>query len=414
MKNVLFVSSFLPFPLHSGGNQAIFNGMYALKDDINIFLAFPESYETPHIAEKEEFIKRFDGRVTLLPYTWAPVSSGQKRLDTIYRFKYNVKKIISGGRIKEHSGVFRYEDWLPQLLPQPEAFISHVNDIITTYKIDIVQCEMLGTAFFPLVFPPHVKTIFVEHEIGFVRKELQLSSLGDKSLQGTAHLEINKMLEASLLNKFDTVVSLSEDDTRKLRNAGVTSNILTSFAVVNTKNDSPLESEFGNVLSFVGPEWHPSNVIGLTWFLENCWGHLLNKLPEMQLHIVGRWSKERRSIFERKYQNVQFLGYVDDLASAIRNTIMIVPITIGSGIRMKILEACAVGVPVVTTTIGVEGLPLTHEKDCFVADSADSFVSSILRLQDKKVRMSCVQSAREVISEKYSVASLRANRLCLY
>ena len=99
---------------------------------------------------------------------------------------------------------------------------------------------------------------------------------------------------------------------------------------------------------------------------------------------------------------------------AIRGTIMIVPLKIGSGIRMKILEAAQLEVPVVATPVGAEGLPVKDDEHAFITDDAETFVDDIFKLQDIALQKSFVCNMKEVIEKNYSMAALKENRSSLY
>ena len=89
---------------------------------------------------------------------------------------------------------------------------------------------------------------------------------------------------------------------------------------------------------------------------------------------------------------------------------MIVPITVGSGIRMKILEACVNGVPVISTSVGAEGLPLIDGEDCLIANTPENFINSILKMKDKNLRMQIIHKSMKKIIELYSFDTLKRNR----
>ena len=411
MKNVLFVLPFFPYPFISGGHQAIFNGINAVRDNVNVFITYCEYPEYQMIAEKAEFAKATDNKVSVLPFILPSSSKGDRLLNIIYRIKYRFKRLISGKNISpKHDD---YGEWNNQFFDINGPFLDHINALIEQYNIDIVQCEMLEMS--PVVFalPQQVKKIFVEHEIGFVRKQLCLDVKGDKSALGAVQLGMNKSLEVELLNKFDVVVTLSSIDTNKLIEAGVTTKIHTSFAIVNSSIRKSISSHFSNTLVFIGPEWHPSNKAGLLWFLENCWDMLMSS-GQYELNVIGNWRPETAKEIESKYSGVHFLGFVKDLTSVMQNTIMIVPITIGSGIRMKILEACSFGIPFVSTSVGMEGLPFTTEKDCLIADTPEMFVQSIISLKDDNKRKMIIDSAQSIVQSYYSLNSLALNRMLCY
>ena len=93
---------------------------------------------------------------------------------------------------------------------------------------------------------------------------------------------------------------------------------------------------------------------------------------------------------------------------------MIVPITIGSGIRMKILEAASMGIPFVSTTVGAEGIPVKDSHDCFLTDNPETFVDDIIKLQDNVLKLQFIQNANKMVWENYSLKELRKNRLGIY
>ena len=227
-------------------------------------------------------------------------------------------------------------------------------------------------------------------------------------------MTISLRCEIGLLNAFDDVITLSSVDTEKLLQAGTTANIHTSLAVVNTSHDKLLSTQRSNVLSFVGPDCNLPNIAGLKWFLDNVWGKLLQKDARYELQIIGRWSPERISELLKGQERVKYLGFVEDLASVLKDTVMIVPITVGSGIRMKILEAASMGIPFVTTSVGVEGIPVENEVHCLVADTPECFCDAILKLQDGALRTRLATNANRLVTERFTLNALRNNRLNIY
>jgi glycosyltransferase involved in cell wall biosynthesis len=175
------------------------------------------------------------------------------------------------------------------------------------------------------------------------------------------------------------------------------------------------EEKIRKVLSYVGPEMHYPNYDGIMWFLENCWPLLQAKDQEYTMQIIGLWSEQTATELAEKYHNkVKCVGFVDDLGEALSGTTMIVPLNIGSGIRMKILEAAQLNVPVVTTSVGGEGLPLKDGENSYVADEPNLFVDDILNLQDKSLREKFVTNLRKEIATKYSLQALKDSRISLY
>ena len=303
--------------------------------------------------------------------------------------------------------------WIYSVLPQKKEWTDHIHNLHKIYHFDLIQVEMPRFVSHILSLPKDVKTIYIHHELGFVRRELERKELPD-SIYVNACKMFADVNEISLLNMYDTVVTLSPIDARKLEVAGVNARIIPSYA--NVDNEDVLE--FCPVerkrLTFVGPERHPLNVIGIQWFLDKCWPLIKKMDSDYSLDIIGIWSSEKIKDFSQKYEDVHFLGFVENLKESINNSIMIIPITIGSGIRMKILEAASSGIPFVSTKVGAEGIPVVNGTHCFITDDASTFVEDIVKLQNIELQKKFVMNSYKMIKDNYSMDALRSNRIKIY
>lgn len=406
MKRVLILLPFFPYPLSSGGEIAIHNSLLAVKDCVELFCIYTIPFYKKKDLRQREKESRIEN-VTFIQYHMNPLKDISNTF--IRRIEHFIKKIRRYKDGFDYSCYEKSQEFLIDVTNQ--KYIDFVNHIVNKYHIDIVQIEMNQLPIV-LTLPSNVKKIFIHHELRFVINSLQIQMM-KKTPYRLANGELSKICEIGLLNKCDAVVTLSDIDRRKLINEGVCVPVYTSFAVVNECNNiNPNKEDL--VLSFVGPSIHSPNCVGLKWFLENCWSDLSNNNPSYHLKIIGNWSEDKRNEILQKYKNVEFLGYVPNLADALNNTIMIVPITVGSGIRMKILEAASLGIPFVSTTVGAEGLPFESGIDCFKADSPETFVKAITDLKDKSLREKFTQNARAIVKEKYSMEALQKNRLIIY
>ena len=301
--NILVVCPWLPYPLVSGGDQAIFNGLAALDGCDNVYFTYPDGgVEKPQEA-------------CLL----------EKRLPHVHV----VPRLGDGGTVKK-SGLAkkirhavklwmkrRLPSLLDSLVPQDatidmrfkvidEGFVTHVNNLIEEHHIDVVQVEMTQFISFARYLPNNVRKIFVHHELRWVANELTANQkhLGWYGQEQVLNL---KLQEIAMLNQFDQIVTLSQIDKQKLLEAGVTKPILASIAVVAKPENLPEHIEMRpKMLSYVGPDLHYPNYDGVIWFLENCWEKILTRDSEYRFQIVGRWTDERRTEILAKYRNVSF------------------------------------------------------------------------------------------------------------
>ena len=410
-KNVLFIVPFIPYPLISGGHQAIFNGIAIMKDIANVHLVYTHTtWKDTSVEDRIQLEKMFPF-VKTYNFCLSEKSSG------MFWFKLRRRIHRKWEKIKDKLGLSKfdindYRSW--GFEPQPDGFAAYVNQLIRDLRIDVVQVEMCFKQSIVLDLPKDVKKVFVHHELRFVREELRLANLNvPQSFRN--EVTIHKFEEIGLLNMYDEIVVLSPIDKQKLIEAGVTKPILTSFAVVNSEDGKAKnDAEWNHVLTFVGPEAHDPNYDGVMWFLENCWKELQAKNSDYRLRIIGKWSEGTKVRIGEKYSNVEFAGFVDDLGEALAGTVMIVPLRVGSGIRMKILEAGAYGVPVVSTRVGAEGLMINDGEDILLADSARNFIEAIVRLEDMTTRKKMGENLKKRIGEKYSLEALKENRKALY
>lgn len=407
-KNLLFVLPFLPYPLVSGGHQAIYNGIDCVKDDFNIFIAYYVGWGADESAAIE-FQKRFP-HATLLPMDTrhkapnfkARVIDKLQRMLAVQAKKYNPPDKNA-----------KYDQWLWSNRPQPAKWQQFIWDVCEKYHIDIAQVEMPWISSFILSLPDTVKKVYVHHELAFVKHGLELQNDPDNLYAKTCYKH-TLASEINMLNHADHIITLSPIDKRKLEEHGVSTPITSSFAVVNTETEfSPYLSD-ERILTFIGPDDNIPNRVGLRWFLDNCWHALKEKEPAYRLKVIGKWREENKKTILKDYPEIEFLGFVDNLYETMKGSVMIVPITIGSGIRMKILEAASMGIPFVSTTVGAEGIPVKDGHDCFLTDNPDTFVDVIIKLQSKDVKLQFIQNANRMVRESYSLDALRNNRCEIY
>lgn len=142
------------------------------------------------------------------------------------------------------------------------------------------------------------------------------------------------------------------------------------------------------------------------WVIEEVFPLLQKAIHEIHFYIIGKGSKETFSDINNK--NITIVGRVTSVLPFLCNAdVSIVPLHYESGTRFKILEAGAAGVPIVSTTIGAEGIPVTHGKDIMIADEPEHFAKHILGLvEDKLYAKKIASNCKKLIQENYSIESL--------
>ena len=144
--------------------------------------------------------------------------------------------------------------------------------------------------------------------------------------------------------------------------------------------------EPGSML-FVGSFRHTPNVEAIEWFVERVLPQILERNPEARLVVAGS-DPPPRGLFAKATRAVELLGFVEDIRTELaRREVFVCPILSGSGVRVKLLEAFASGIPVVSTSVGAEGLARTDGEVCALADDPEDFANKVLDI------LNCPQQA---------------------
>jgi GT2 family glycosyltransferase/glycosyltransferase involved in cell wall biosynthesis/protein-L-isoaspartate O-methyltransferase len=175
---------------------------------------------------------------------------------------------------------------------------------------------------------------------------------------------------------------------------------------VDLAEPGPPFAERSGIL-FLGNFENLANRDALAWFLDSIWPLVLQQDPALQLLVVGNASP---TDLQEKHRNVECMGRVDDLAPLFaRARVFAAPIRYGTGINTKNLQAMAHGLPVVTTTIGAEGMQLQNGVDGLIADTPQSFANALLRLhRDADLWEKLAAAGRQTVASNFSSALLDA------
>jgi len=308
---------------------------------------------------------------------------------------------------KQLSGVSRGLDYAAHLgADVPYAVIrfadARVRQQIEAWfceqRFDVAVCDFLDAAVnFPerLRIPSMLFQHNVESEIWRRHAETASNPAG-KKMYG---LEFRKMVryEANAVRRFHHVIAVSEND-RALMMPWVEGDRIT---VVPTGVDlqqytpDPSAPEPGPLVTFVGAmDWEP-NVDGVEYFCGEIWPAIRVEVPEARLRIVGRNPASR--VAKWASEAIEVTGRVPSVVEHLRESaVVVVPLRIGGGTRLKIYEAMATGKPVVSTTVGAEGLDVHHGRDIILADDPRAFSQAVIMLlRDRDLRRRYERAAAE-------------------
>jgi glycosyltransferase involved in cell wall biosynthesis len=395
---ILIVTTKIPYPLVFGGDQAQFNILYKLQDIFDIYLAYNARYKEKGNKQSRLEFQKLCPKITVLPYI--KKKKWENGYDFYISFKQKIITLFGHCKIKTINEYFRLG--VSGYDQHSFGFLNFVADCLVRYKIDILQTEFCPNLGMVFTAPKTVKTVFVHHELQFVRNQRYLEQIGTMNASTYYYSKFLKNEEISILNQYNRIIVFSEQDKEALVNNGVTTEIKISVPTV-AYQESKFAPEIKNVISFIGSSQHTANYDGVIWFLENIWTLIKQKNPLVEFHVIGIWDKNLSTAISKQYNGVNFLGFIEDLETEIAGTIMVVPILIGSGVRMKILEAANHAVPIVSTIIGIEGLNFTNGLNALIADNPQTFAENVLAvLTNNELRYKLSENAKKHFDVNYS------------
>jgi glycosyltransferase involved in cell wall biosynthesis len=206
------------------------------------------------------------------------------------------------------------------------------------------------------------------------------------------------------------VLACSNRDALALNHLSPSSRIWVVPNVIDLATYSPAALEDGMTVLYVGAmDWYP-NCDAVHFFISEILPHIEKCVPQVKFAVAGRNPPDK---LRRRYasrSNVRFTGTMADLRAEIeRAAVCVVPLRIGSGTRLKILEAAAMNKSVVSTHIGAEGLEFVDGRELLLADNPQQFAAAVIDLlRDPKRRRALGTAAHTKVSQQYSVEALFA------
>jgi sugar transferase (PEP-CTERM/EpsH1 system associated) len=300
-------------------------------------------------------------------------------------------------------------DPLPYAVGQYRSrqYRARVRQLLATRKFDLIVCDFLP----PMVNLPRrlpCPAVLFTHNVESELWRRHAETASGAMRQALYRVQHRRMMrcEEGALRRFDGLLAVSDNDRQtfaRLFPRVDASHIHVVATGVDTEFFTPAPSPADSrELVFTGSmDWLP-NEDGMLWFCRDVLPLIKADTPEVSLSIVGRSPTPavQRLAAER---GVRVTGRVDDVRPYMSNAaVFVVPLRIGGGTRLKIFEAMAMAKAVVSTTIGAEGLPVTHDRDILLADDPGSFARAVLRLlRDVDERRALEVAARELVAEQF-------------
>lgn len=262
-----------------------------------------------------------------------------------------------------------------------KAFEEKIIEILSQETFDLVVLETVYLSVYVDVIRKHFagRLILRAHNIEHLIWEriAENTRFGLKKRYLSLLAKQLKSFEKSVLSRYDEIWCISAKDTQWFENQN--SNSLVKFVPFGIESGKISQKAIRyqcNNLFFLGSmDWYP-NQEGVLWFLNNVWSAVHQQHPDLTFRIAGRnippnWQ-------QLDYKGVEIVGEVENAADFLEeNGVLVVPLWSGSGVRIKIIEAMAMGKVIITTTIGLEGINAVHKKHILIADTVNEFVDAV-------------------------------------
>lgn len=254
---------------------------------------------------------------------------------------------------------------------------------------------------------PRARIIVTPHDVSSQRFRRQLAAASSPVQKLRLQISVRqaKRIERVEFRKADTVVVFSDKD-RGLLPVDVPATVI-SVPIPAPQSTSSRPPRSAITVALVGPLSRPENWDAAVWMVDAIWPTVREALPEARLVIAGKVSEDQRVRLERT-PNVDVLGFVDDLdALYAETTAVVAPLRLGAGVKFKALDALVRGIPLITTSVGAEGIG-DSEYSVPVADDEQAFAEAVIAcLGDSAGAHARAAQAQRWARDRYSPAVFR-------
>lgn len=391
--HILFLTQILPYPPTSGPKVKTWHVLrYLAERGHKITLAsFVRPEELPYIDTVEEVC--------------STVHAVPIRRSRVKDVSYFLRSLVSGR---------------PFLVERDDLseMRAVVNRVIQSESVDVIHADQLTMAQFAFPLEENGKkkpvTVFDAHNAVWTITE-RMKENAPFFLRPPLWLETKriKQYEGMIVSDFHATLAVTEPDRVALLDAvhaygNGRENIAPISVIpiaVDTRQIGPVERQGGslNILT-MGTLYYPPNADGIRWFVQEVFPRVREKMPKVTLTIVGKNPpRDFVRLSEDPQSGVTVTGFVEELDPYFaKSALMVIPVRAGGGMRVRILEAFARAMPVVTTTVGLEGIQAERGTEVLVEDAPESFAASVLNLlQDTELQSRLAANGRRLVETRY-------------
>ena len=377
---ILFLSPYLPSE-NSGhaGAQLIFRNIISLSRKYNITLVCFVNND-----EQDEIHKLKKSGICVYPLLY--LRNQKKIKNKIYSFIQNLESIVHFSKLKEPFFFAKYKKVRMESL---------IKKLLKNNNYDIVQFEY-NIMYHYIDLVKDIPKVINFHDIS--TKVYHRGSKNGK-LINRLYYKMTKRLEPNIGNKFDYVITLSDEDKKYLSKLGCESRIKIIPPQINIPQITSGYKKI-NEICFIGSYNREPNIQAVRILIDEIIPHLSSNI---KLNIVGKGLPYKISSKIAKNNSISYLGFIDDIDNFLSTQMMMVsPILIGAGIKMKNLHSLACSTAVLTTKVGAEGININSENGLWISDISSMAPQINTLLNDQDLLINKGRLGRKIVKEQFS------------
>ncbi len=388
--NVLILTQVLPYPPDSGPKIKTYNVI-------------------KYLAQRH--------RVTLLSFVRGDQSEHVRRLERYCQAVHTVpmKRDVARDGLAMARSLLTGQPWM-MVRDDRKAMRVLVDCLAAEQHFDVVHADQLNMGQYAERVPGTFKVMDAHNALWLLYKRLWATmSPGPRKWLLGRDWRLLKSYEGRIVREFDAVLAVSDEDKGSLLEAAkkpldvalgeAQARLLTGLRIaIDTDKVAVVarDPEPSHILH-IGTMYWPPNIDAVNWFVRDVYSLIRQRRPDVQFDVVGSRPPAELLALDDDGTGINVTGYVEDPTPYQRRAaVMIVPLLAGGGMRVKILQSLAEGIPIVSTTLGCEGIGVTDGEDILIADEPGDFAAAVLRvLDDRALAQRLSHNGRRLAETRY-------------
>jgi glycosyltransferase involved in cell wall biosynthesis len=378
--NVLMLTQVLPYPPDSGPKVKTYNVIKYLAQHHRMTLAsFVRGDPPEHVHHLEQYCQT----VHTVPMERGAMRDGLAM----------VRSMVTG------------QPWM-MVRDDRKVMRALVDRLAAEGSFDVIHADQLNMAQYARRVPGTFKILDTHNALWLLYKRLwETMSPGLRKRLLGRDWQLLKSYEGRMVREFDAVLAISHEDKTALQEAaGQAVDIVVIPIAIDTSEVLVVERQSQpNHILHIGTMYWPPNIDGVKWFIHRAYPLIRQQRPDVQFDVVGSRPPTELLALSNAGLGINVAGYVEDpLPYQRRAAVMVVPLLAGGGMRVKVLNALAEGIPIVSTTLGCEGIKVTPGHNILVGDTPEEFAAQVLRvLNNPELGRVLAANGRKLVEDMY-------------